>query len=308
MDKRAVGDKDYPIGWPEIGKILLWGSMLGFGGRGAVGLGRMFKRRLKEREEAEDYEEAHKKQVAQTMTTPGVEALQPYQPEAKFAAVNIPDKKKEKEKPKEKPTWPLYAAGGAGVIGGVALSNILRHYLRKRAADEVPIEKQAEGLNPLIATVLGITAGAGGLYGGWHTADKLFDRERISSINEEIEQAKKEYEEALRAKTKLNLRVPKVAAFIDSMAESYEAGGIEKLAASNISFLDALPYAIYTVLAGAAANEAYKAYQASRSADPTVAKLKALENRPPSNRVMPIRATLAEPLDEEENKPVPSMI
>ena len=250
METIEEAGKDYPVGWPELGKVLLWGSLMGFGSRGLVGLGRLAGRRVKEKEETEDFEEAHKEQLGQMVTTPGPDALQA--PAPKIAS----------------------------------------------------LLKQASGLHPLVASVLGVAGGAGGAYGGWKLADLLFDRERIKSIDEEIELAKKEYENALVSKTKFRLQVPKVAAFIDSMAEAHENGTIKE---AGVGFLDALPYLIYTVLAGAAANEAYKAYNTSRSASPTVAKLKALEDRPPTRRVMPIRATLDKPLDETELQPDPSM-
>ena len=272
-------DKQYPIGWPELGKVLLWGSLLGFGGRGVVGMGRMVGRRLKEKEEQDEHDRKHSEQMAQMTATPGFATTQSYEPDVNKSA---------------------------SLAFRLLSSEICPKSVRKENSDGQEKQAEKQGLHPLLASILGVSAGAGGLYGGWSLADKLFDRERIKSIDEEIELAKKEYEDVLKAKTKLNLRVPKMAAFIDSMAESYERGELTKKAA-NISFMDALPYLLYTVLAGAAANEAHRAFKASRSANPIVAKLEAMRTRPPAKRVMPVRATLAEPLDEEEMKPVPSM-
>jgi hypothetical protein len=177
---------------------------------------------------------------------------------------------------------------GAAARGGYGIYNLLRRNVaptrkpisgpvmteipyderkrRKLASDEEPQEKQAftdwfkrlmKGEESTQKTSIpwqlvgSMGAGAGGLYGGWSVMDMLLDRRRQQAKQDEVEQAKKEFERALvsqykrpgkTAEDSSSLGVALDAVF-DQVTEGKE--GLEKAAASDISGQALNMYGLY---------------------------------------------------------------
>lgn len=137
----------------------------------------------------------------------------------------------------------LLAAGlGAAIRGGTGLYQMAQKNMRPAARPaatapvmiDVPIRKKQEEDNPLkmasqsevsvpeswvqdflsggantkpsrwwAALPVSVAAGAGGLYGGWKLSDMLMDSRRKSQLQAELDDAKSDYEAALRGESKL---------------------------------------------------------------------------------------------------------
>lgn len=172
----------------------------------------------------------------------------------------------------------LAIKAAAAPVGSVSTNfqNLIAS-IKQRALDALPTPG---GTGHPLATTFGVPAAVGvagaGLVGGWHGMSSLIDNRRKAGIDDELEQAKNEYYQALAAP-----HLPKTAAdasVLDSLCDHYEKTAASWGEAANNGW-EGLKGGLMLAGLGTAAATGYGTYQWVKARDRSKLLQKAIAMR-----------------------------